>query len=102
MPEQQFDIAKNAKVLDQLKADLVGTIGTLFRNILRGSQEAIIGCLASLIITSYIIGRRLGIKFYQIDESIRVQLKNSAGSDHEVEQWFNDITSLEEYWEDMK
>lgn len=100
--EQQLDIAKNAKVLDELRADLIGTVGSLFRNILKGSREAITGSLASIIITSYIIGRRLGIKFYQLDEAIAIQLKNSTGSDHEVERWFNDITSLKQYWEDMK
>ncbi|KJS19941.1 MAG: hypothetical protein VR72_16505 [Clostridiaceae bacterium BRH_c20a] len=102
MTEHQFDIAKNAKVLDELKADLIGTMGALYKNIIKGSQEAIVGSLASLIITIYIMGRRLGIKFYQIDEAVRIQLRNSIGSDHEVEKWFNDITSLKQYWDDMK
>lgn len=102
MPDYQFDIAKNAKVLDELKADLIGTVGNLYRNIIKGSQETIIDCLAAIIITVYIIGRRLGIKFYQVDEAIGNQLRNSAGSNHEVEKWFNDITSLKQYWNDMK
>lgn len=102
MAESHFDIAKNAKVLEELKADLVGTVGTLMKNIIRGSQETITGSLASLIVTTYIVGRRLGIKFYQIDEAVRIQLHNSVGSDHEVEKWFNDITSLKEYWDDLK
>ncbi|MFZ5945004.1 MAG: MazG-like family protein [Bacillota bacterium] len=102
MADQQFDIAKNAKVLEELKADLIGTVGTLLRSIVRGSQESIRGCLASIIITSYIIGRRLGLKFYQIDEAVKIQLKNSAGSEHEVEKWFSDLSSLKQYWDDMK
>ncbi|MGI6227429.1 MAG: MazG-like family protein [Peptococcales bacterium] len=102
MDESNFDIAKNAKVLDELKADLIGTVSTLMKNTIKGSEEAITGSLASLIVTTYIIGRRLGIKFYQIDEAVRIQLRNSIGSDHEVEKWFNDLTSLKEYWDDLK
>jgi len=102
MPDHQFDIAKNAKVLDDLKADLVSTVASLLKTIVRGSQDTIIECLAAIIITVYIIGRRLGMKFYQIDQEVHNQLFKAVGCDHEVEKWFNDISSLKQYWNDMK
>lgn len=102
MADQQIDIAKNAKVLEDLKADLVSTVAGLLKSIVRGSQEAILECLAAIIITVYIIGKRLGIKFYQIDQEVHNQLSAAVGNDHDVEKWFKDITSLKEYWNDLK
>ena len=102
MSDHFIDIAKNAKILDELKTDLLGTVATLFRAIIQGAQGKIIESLAAIIILAYIIGRRLGVKFFQLDQAVKDQLKRAEDSEHEVEKWFNDLSSLKQYIDDVK
>lgn len=102
MPDRFFDIAKNTKVLEELKSDLLSAVATLYKAIVKGTQDKIIESLAAIIILTYLIGRRLGVKFFQIDQAIKEQLRISQGKDIEIEKWFKDISSLKEYINDMK
>lgn len=101
MPERFFDIAKNTKVLDELKSDLLSAVATLYRAIVKGTQDKIVESLGAIVILTYLIGRRLGVKFFQIDQAVKDQLQTSQGEE-DIEKWFNDISSLKEYINDMK
>ena len=50
MSDRFFDIAKNTKVLEELKSDLLSTVATLYKAIVKGTQEKIIESLAAIII----------------------------------------------------
>ncbi|OPY58698.1 MAG: MazG-like family protein [Pelotomaculum sp. PtaU1.Bin035] len=99
---QEGGIAKNIKVIEWLKADLITTISALFKSMLRGSEELILDALASLVITCYILGRRLGINFSRLDLKVEVKLRQSIDEGHEVERWYGDISTLLNYLVDKK
>ncbi|OPX84502.1 MAG: MazG-like family protein [Pelotomaculum sp. PtaB.Bin104] len=95
-------IVKNIKVVEWLKADLVTSLAALFKSMLRGSEDLILDALASLMITCYILGRRLGINFPRLDLKIEEKLRQSIAEDHEMEKWYGDISNLLNYLSEKK
>ncbi|MCG9969012.1 MazG-like family protein [Pelotomaculum terephthalicicum JT] len=99
---QEGGIAKNIKIIEWLKADLLTSLAALFKSMLRGSEELILDALASLVITCYILGRRLGISFPRLDLKIEAKLRQGIDENHEVERWYGDISNLLNYLVDKK
>lgn len=95
-------IAKNIKVVEWLKADLVTSISSLFKSMLRGSEELILDALASLVITCYVLGRRLGVNFSRLDLKVEAKLRQGIDENHEVERWYGDLSALLNYLVDKK
>ncbi|MDD3652660.1 MAG: MazG-like family protein [Desulfotomaculaceae bacterium] len=99
---QESGIVKNIKVVEWLKADLLTSLSVLFKSMLRGSEDLILDALASLVVTCYILGRRLGITFTRLDLRIEEKLLRSIEEDHEMEKWYGDISNLLNYLVDKK
>ncbi|NPV26764.1 MAG: hypothetical protein HPY81_04745 [Firmicutes bacterium] len=94
---REFNITRNIRVIEWLKAELVEAVAALFKGMLKGSEEAIVDGLASILITAYILGRRVGISFSRLDLMIQTKLKLSIHEAHEVEKWYGDLSALYEY-----
>ncbi|ADG83805.1 hypothetical protein Tfer_1545 [Thermincola ferriacetica] len=94
---QGVDIAKNIRIIEWLKAELTGSVAALFKAMLKGTEEIIVEALASIIITSYIIARRLGINFSRLDLHIESKLRGSIEEGHEVERWYGDLSAFLRY-----
>lgn len=99
---QGIDIARNIKVIEWLKTELVGTVSALFKAMLKNSEEAIEDALASMVVTIYIMARRLGIGFAQLDVRIESKIQNGIKEKHEIEGWYGDLTALLKYIGDKK
>lgn len=96
------DITKNIRVIEWLKVELVASIGTLLKAILKGSEELLLDSLANTVIVVYILGKRLGLNFAQLDIKIESKLKNNIDENHEVEKWYGDLSALLRYWGSKK
>lgn len=99
---QESGIAKNIKVIDWLKADLITSVSALFKSMLKGSEELLLDALASLVITCYILGRRLGINFPRLDLKVEAKLRQGIDEDHEMERWYGDLSTLLNYLAEKK
>ncbi|ATW26230.1 MazG-like family protein [Candidatus Formimonas warabiya] len=99
---RDVDIAKNLKVIEWLKAELVSSVAALLRAMVKGSEGLILDCITGIIITTYVLGKRLGIPFSRIDLNVKARLQDSAMKEHEVEKWFGDITGLRHYVEENR
>ncbi|MEA4925104.1 MAG: MazG-like family protein [Syntrophomonadaceae bacterium] len=97
--KKELDILNNIKIVEWLKADLVETVGTLMKSLLKAGNDATIDALANLVIIAYILGHRLGISFQVIEMRIKLKLNNSINDAHETEQWYEDLTHLQKYME---
>lgn len=97
--KRELDILNNLKIVEWLKADLVETVGALMKSMLKAGNDATTDALATLIIIAYILGRRLGISFQVIEMRIKLKLNNSINDAHEIEQWYGDLTHLQNYME---
>ena len=99
MPGPELDIAKNVKALEWIKAELADSLGSLFKNMVRGSMETIVDNLALIMINCFLLVKRLGLNFGQLE--LRVQEKTSAllEEGHPLEDWYKDLSSLKDYLE---
>jgi len=92
--EQDIGIAKNIRVVEWLKADLITSLSVLYKGMLRGSEERLQDALAGLIITCYVLARRLGFSFARLELKIETRLRQSIEEDHELERWYSDLSAL--------
>lgn len=99
---RDFDIAKNVKVIDWLKAELVGSVAALLKAMVKGSEGLILECITGILITTYLLGKRLGMSYARIDLNMKTKLRDSVMKGHEVEKWYGDLSSLLKYVEDNR
>lgn len=98
----EVDIARNIRVIEWLRTELLSAVSTLFRAMLKGSEELIMEALAGIVIMTYVLARRLGINFARLDVKIEGKLRSSVREDHEVEQCYGDLTAMLKYVSDKK
>ncbi|KUK11374.1 MAG: Uncharacterized protein XD50_0415 [Clostridia bacterium 41_269] len=100
--KDQIDVAKSIRMIEWLKAELVSNVGSLLKSFVKGSEELMLDCLAAVIMTAYLLGKRSGIPFRHIDQRLKEKIAAGIKSQHEVEQWYGDLSSLERYMEERK
>ncbi|GIO32814.1 MULTISPECIES: MazG-like family protein [Paenibacillus] len=96
MPKD-LDVAKRAKVIEWLKTEVVDHVSRLFKALWEGSTTRVGDSLASLIMSSYILARRLGMSYKDLDDLLIDKLKKHKQEGHQLEDWYQDISALEEH-----
>ncbi|HZJ84829.1 MAG TPA: MazG-like family protein [Syntrophomonadaceae bacterium] len=99
---KEIDIAKNLRTIEWLKAELLDGVALLFKSLLRASTETVGDILASIIMITYVLGKRLGLSFEAIDTKIKNKLNKQINEEHELEEWYGDLTNLLRYFESSK
>lgn len=102
MPPTNKDISitKNIRMIEWLKCELLAGVSSLFELCFKGvkvSQESILDVLANIIMVAYLTGKRLGLKYYDIDKKLEEKLKLGIIEEHEAEKWFGDLSNLSQY-----
>ncbi|HBV97902.1 MAG: hypothetical protein JL50_07550 [Peptococcaceae bacterium BICA1-7] len=98
----ESDVAKNIKVVEWLKADLISSLSALYKGMLRASEERLLDALSGIIVTCYVLGRRLGYNFSKVDVAVEAKLRQGIKDSHEVEKWYGDLSLLLAYLVDRK
>lgn len=96
MPKD-LDVAKRAKVIEWLKTEVIDQVSRLFKALWEGSTSRVSDSLASLIMSSYILGRRLGLSYRDLDDALMEKLRKHRQEGHQLEEWYQDISALEEH-----
>ena len=96
MPKD-LDVAKRAKVIEWLKTEVVDHVSRLFKALWEGSTAKVGDSLASLMMSSYILGRRLGVSYRDLDDLLIEKLNKHKQEGHQLEDWYQDISTLEEH-----
>ena len=96
MPKD-LDVAKRAKVIEWLKTEVIDNVSRLFKALWEGSTTKVGDSLASLMMSSYILGRRLGLTYRDMDDLLLEKLKKHKKEGHQLEDWYQDISALEEH-----
>lgn len=95
-PFTERSLAKQLKVVDWLRAELVGGVAALLRAMVNGGEETMLDALATIVISAYLLGRRLGIPFARLD--LRVAGRAQAlAADHEIERSYGDLSALSQH-----
>ncbi len=94
---KELDVAKRAKVIEWLKTELIDQVSRLFKALWEGNTARVGDSLASLMMSSYILGRRLGIPYRELDTLLLEKLRKHRQEGHELEDSYKDISALEEH-----
>jgi hypothetical protein len=95
--ERDLDVATRARIIEWLKTELVDQVSRLFKGIWDGSTSRVTDSLAGLIASSYILGRRLGIPYRDLDQAIADKLALLKQEGHQLEDQYQDLTALSEH-----
>lgn len=102
---EDFDVTGNIKIIEWLKVELLGAVTSLYRVLLKGtkaSQDVLMECIASMIILTYLLSRRLGIEFSSIDLKVQNKLKVGILEEDEIEKTHEDLSKLLNYIKERK
>ena len=91
---QEDLLASKMKTTESLKAELVEAVGSLFKSLLRADYAYTSDALASIIMITYIMGRKLGVEPHTIDLLAKEKLQTAMFDSHEKDQWHEDMNHL--------
>lgn len=92
MVSQESDILRKLRLIEGLKADLLVEVGKLYQAMARNQQADIGEALAQVIISTHVLGRRLGIDYSEMDEIVNTRLGHNIKQEPEAERWFGDLS----------
>ncbi|KIL36295.1 hypothetical protein SD71_08465 [Cohnella kolymensis] len=95
--ERDVDVATRARTIEWLKTEVVDQLSRLFKAMWEGSAARLTDSLAGLIASSYILGRRLGISYRDLDNAIADKLSALRQEGHQLEDHYQDLSALSEH-----
>lgn len=97
MFSHESEILRKMRLIEWLKAELVANVGQLYQAMAKNSEQAVKDGLANVIISCFILGRRLGINFADLDEAIITRLNQNIKRENDVEKWFGDFSEYQRH-----
>lgn len=97
MFSHESDILRKLRLIEALKAELVTNVGQLYQVIAQNGGQAISDGLAGVIVSCYILARRLGIDFASLDEAVSAKINQNIKREHEAERLFGDFSEYQRY-----
>lgn len=98
--ERGSDITKNVKIIEWIKNEILMNVSDLFNMLFKGVKsidDSLQNSIANIIMLSYLLGKRLGISFEDIDYKIKEKAKQGIKDEHSIETWFGDLSNLEKH-----
>jgi len=92
--DHNLAVAKNIRVIEWLKTELLSGVTNLFRAMTKNSEDALLEALSGIVTTTYVLARRLGISFSRLDSKIEIKLRAYIAEEHEMEKWYGDLSAL--------
>ena len=95
--DRNSDVTKNVKIIEWMKKELILSVGDVFDLIFKGVKpldEALQDTLANIIMITYLLAKRLGISFSEIDYKIKEKIRIGIDQNHSVESWYGDFSNL--------
>ena len=103
--DRNSDVTKNVKIIEWMKKELILSVGDVFDLIFKGVKpldEALQDTLANIIMITYLLAKRLGISFNEIDYKIKEKIKIGIEQNHSVESWYGDFSNLKKHMENRE
>ncbi|MDR7869791.1 MAG: MazG-like family protein [Tissierellaceae bacterium] len=102
---RDIDIVKNMKTVEWLKSELLTNIAYLNRMFVdpeENSKENMEDTLSNIIMESYVLAKRLGISFKELDLTLKENIRLNLIEEHKIEKWYGDLSNLLEHIEGRK
>lgn len=100
--EHDFDIGRNIKAIEWLKTEIVVNAGQVCRALQSAKDELVLQALANIMLSCYLMARRIGASFSRLELEVQKRTKQAQIDNHELEQWYNDLSNLAEHLEVRK
>ena len=100
---QSMNVASNAKMIEVLKAELIGEAADVIRVTLpSGGRDALLDTLGSTVLLAYVLARRCGISFAELDADVTQKTQDGIDDDHKLELIYGDLSLLKKHFESGK
>lgn len=96
------NITKNLRTIEELKAELVDGVSSLFKAMIPNHEKKVINSLVRLILASYLLARRLGISYGRMEQELQDELRDLIESEHDIEEWFGDLSELQKHLQERR
>jgi hypothetical protein len=98
--EKNSEVSKNVKIIEWMKTEILLSVSDLFNLLFKGIRpldEAISDTLANIIMMTYLLAKRMGLTFTEVDSKVKEKIKIGIEEDHSVERWYGDLTNLDKH-----
>ncbi len=100
---QSLSVASNAKMIEVLKSELIGEAADVLRaGLIPGGRGELLSALSGTILLSYMLARRCGISFTEIDSDILDKIADGIREGHMLEADFGDLTLMKKHFESVR
>ena len=98
MLKNDFDIASNANMIEILKSEMLNSCSDVFSSLLyKNDKDDLTSNLSSLVLFSYILAKRCGVPFSDIDKGIVNKATLGMIDEHKLEKEFKDLSHIKKY-----
>lgn len=63
------------------------------------SKENLEDTISNIILESYVLGKRIGLNYTDIDLTLKENIKLNLIKEHKIERWYGDLSQLLEHIE---
>lgn len=95
--KNNMDVIKNLRTIEWLKSEILTSIASLYEVLAKGEEntkEDMEDLISNIILLSYLLGKRLGLSYEDINSSLEDKLKLNIIKEHQVEKWYGDLSQL--------
>ncbi len=95
--KNNVDVIKNFRTIEWLKSEILTSIASLYEILATGEEntkEDMEDLLSNIILLSYLLGRRLGLDYEDINLNLKNKIKLNIVKDHQIEKWYGDLSQL--------
>lgn len=97
---QTMNVASNAKMIEVLKSEFIGEAADVLRATLSPNGRAdLIDTLGGTILLAYVLARRCGIAFSELESDIMDKVITGIQDKHKLETHYNDLSQLKKHFE---
>lgn len=97
---QTMNVASNAKLIEVLKAEFIGEASDVIRAALSpNGREELIDTLGASVLLAYLLARRCGVSFAELDGEILRKAESGIKDKHILESNYGDLSLLKKHFE---
>lgn len=95
------DFARNVQALEALKTEMASSLAEIYQTILKSDSAGFLHASADMTITCFLLCKRLGLNYGQLDNQVYDNLQAMLGKSPEKEKLgcSRDLVTLKDYLE---
>ena len=94
---RDMDIIKNIRTVEWLKSELLTSLAYLYEVLIKDvddNKKEISEILSNIILLSLLLGKRVGLSYEGIFNSLYKGIKLNIQKEHNIEKWYGDLSEL--------